>query len=129
MQMRNVGYWMLAGACIGFGFIAFDIIFIVYPCVLIGLGLIAYGIARIGMQGVWAAIVSFGAIPALILWRNVITAPPLCPLATGGNGQLSCGGPASTYTTYTIAAVCFTIVAFIGLMWPLLQSLRMRNAH
>ena len=129
MQMRNIGYWMLAGAFIGFAFIAFDVIFISYPCMLIGLGLIAYGIIRIGINGVWAAIVSFGAIPALILWYDVITAPPLCPLPTGGDVQTTCGGPGSTYTTYTVLAVCFTVIALTGLAWPLLQRFRVRNAR
>ena len=124
MQRRNVSYWLLVGAFIGFGLITFDVIFISYPCLLIGLGLIAYGIARIGMSGLWAAFVSFGAIPALILWYDVITAPPLCPVPPASDLYTSCGGPASTYTTYTIVAVCFTIVAFIGFLWPLFQRLR-----
>ena len=129
MQMRNVGYWMLVGALIGFAFIAFDVIFFSYPCLLTGLGLLAYGIVRIGIGGIWAAFVSFGAIPALILWYDVLTAPPLCPLPAVSDSQISCGGPASTYTTYTVLALCFTIVALIGLIWPLLQRFRVRNAH
>jgi hypothetical protein len=69
-------YWPLAGALIGFGVIA--ILSVGIPFLLLGLILVVFGAVRWGGAGLWAALVGFGGLPALILVWDVTSAPRAC---------------------------------------------------
>jgi len=126
MQKWLLFYWIVAGALIGFGVIG--ILSIGLPFLLIGLGMVVYGIIRFRARGFWAALIGFGTLPAFILIVDIITAPPPCngqPLVLPPNASsVSCG---YIPTSYYILAVFFGAIALLGMAWPLLQRLRSRS--
>jgi hypothetical protein len=74
-------YWVIAGGLVGFGFIG--ILSIGLPFLLVGLGLLIAGVVWWHGRGFWLAVFAFGAVPALILAFDILTAPPparACPL-------------------------------------------------
>lgn len=125
MQNWRLFYWMVAGALTGFGVIG--IFSIGLPFLLIGLGMVIYGVARFKARGFWAALIGFGTLPALILIGDIITAPPPC---TGqvltlppNTSSVSCGYIPDSY--YIMAGI-FGAIALVGMIWPLLRRLRTR---
>ena len=128
MLTKHPGYWAITGTLIGFGLISFDIYFIAYPCLLVGLGLIIYGVIRLGIGGIWAALLGFGTLPALMLVWDIVTAPPPCQ--PGGlslpphTAQLACSYIPPSYFLF---AVLFGAIALMGGAWPLLRRLRTRH--
>lgn len=128
MRAWQILYWLIGGVLMGFGIIG--ILSIGFPFLLLGIGLVAFGIARFWIRDLWAAVMGFGAAPALILWHAIVTAPPPCP--PGGlvvhGGTASCGYMPPSYTEM---AIFFGAVALAGALWPLLAwSLhRRRHAH
>ena len=57
MQTRRILYWALAGALMGFGYIA--ILSIGSPFLLLGLGLVIFGLIRRWFTGFWAFLIGF----------------------------------------------------------------------
>jgi hypothetical protein len=124
-------YWLLTGALIGFGVIA--ILSAGFPFLLLGLILVVFGAIRLGGAGLWAALVGFGGLPALILMWDVTSAPWACAPTTGGTlPNVSYYTCVDTFlgplTTYHVLAFGFGIIALVGLAWPLLHRRSMR-AH
>jgi len=120
MQNQRLLYWLIAGALIGFGLIG--ILSIGFPFIIVGLVLCIYGVIRFRASGCWAAIIGFGALPAVILVLDIITAPPPCTgqaltSPPGGSG-VSCS---SIPSSYYIMALTFGFIALLGAAWPLLQ--------
>lgn len=104
-----IPYWLLTGAVLGVGVIA--ILGIGLLLLLLGLGLLVFGVLRIGARGLWATIVGFGAAPALILQYDVATAPPLCSGVS--HVGMVCGGPTDAYQTL---ALVFAAIAVFGIL-------------
>lgn len=115
-------YWLLTGAVFGVGIIAILSIGIVL--LLLGSGLIVLGAVKMGARGLWAAIVGFGAAPALILQYNVATAPPLC--SSGNYSGAVCGGPTDAYQTLAIG---FAAIAVVGILVGLGLALIRRRSQ
>ena len=93
-------YWALAGALISFGVLgAFSI---GIPLVLIGIYFMSFGLARLEHRGLWAALVGFGAVPVGLLLRN-----------SGSN--------------VIVPILLFGAIAVAGMIWGLLETLRMRK--
>ncbi len=125
MQNWRLFYWMVAGALAGFGVIG--ILSIGLPFLLIGLGMVIYGVVRFKARAFWGALIGFGTLPALILIGDIITAPPPC---TGqiltlppNTSSVSCGYIPDSY--YIMAGI-FGAIALVGMIWPLLRRLRTR---
>jgi hypothetical protein len=129
MLTRRVLYWLLSGALLGFGVIA--ILSIGFPFLLLGLILVIYGAIRLGGAGLWATLVGFGGLPALILIWDVTSAPWACETndALPNVNYYTCVDTfLGTLTTYHVMAFGFGAIALVGLAWPLLHRLLMR-AH
>ena len=126
MQNWRLFYWMVAGALIGFGVIG--ILSIGLPFLLIGLGMVIYGVIRFKARGFWAALIGFGTLPALILIGDIITAPQACTGQTltlpPNTSSVSCG---YIPDSYYIMAVIFGAIALVGMVWPLLRRLHSRS--
>lgn len=125
MAARQLFYWLLAGALIGFGVIG--ILSIGFPFLLVGCGLVIYGIIRFRFRGFWAFLVGFGTLPAIILMVDILTAPPPCtgqPLLLPPHvSSISCGYIPPSY--YNLA-IFFGCTALLGGVWPLLRVLLRR---
>jgi hypothetical protein len=123
-------YWLFAGALIGFGVIA--ILSVGLPFLLLGLILVVFGAVRRRAAGLWAALVGFGGLPALILVWDVTSAPWACATsdALPNIHYYTCVdtflGP---LTTYHVMAFGFGAIALAGLAWPLLHQLLARVHH
>lgn len=114
-------YWIISGGLMGFGFIG--ILSIGLPFLLVGLGMLVVGVTRWGGQRLWLAVIAFGAVPALLLAFDLLTAPPPCPspgtTITLQPGQ-ECGGHYEGY--YGLVAI-FGAIALLGVVWPLVRRL------
>jgi hypothetical protein len=129
--MGQTRYWLLTGALMGFGVIASLSIgfpFLVLGLILVIVGLIV-GALRRRITGFWAVLVGFGGLPALILLWDVTSAPWACLPAGGGFSQpnvnyYTCVDTAvGPLTTYHIIAFGFSVIALLGLAWPLVHHL------
>jgi hypothetical protein len=120
MRTRRPLYWALAGSLMGFGFIG--ILSIGSPFLLLGLGLVIFGLIRHWFGGFWAFLIGFGGLPALILIFDIVTAPPQCPpghiVLPPGVHFYECGGPLDNYR---MLAIIFGAIALVGVAWPLIQ--------
>jgi hypothetical protein len=125
MAARPLWYWLLAGALIGFGVIG--ILSIGFPFLLVGCGLLMYGVIRFRFRGFWAFLVGFGTLPAIILIVDILTAPAPCtgqPLMLPPHvSSISCGSIPPSYSTL---AIFFACTALLGGGWPLLRILLRR---
>lgn len=124
MSIGRALYWLLTGALIGFGVIA--ILSIGFPFLLLGLILVIFGAIRLGGSGLWAALVGFGGLPALILVWDLTSAPWACASPTGEVlpkvNYFSCVDTfLGQLTSYHLLAFGFGLIALVGLAWPLLQ--------
>ncbi len=118
-------YWLFTGAVIGFGVISILSIGILF--LVLGFGLLVFGLIRGWFGGLWAALVGFGGLPALILVWDVTSAPWACisnvaVLSIPHVNYYTC---VDTFfgrvTTYHVLAIGFGIIALLGLAWPLLS--------
>lgn len=125
-------YWLLTGACLGFGVIAILSIGIFFLAA--GVILLVVGALRLGGNGLWAALVGFGGAPALLLLWDVTSGPWGCD--TPGGGTSSQPGvsyytcvqtPIGQLTSYHVMALGFGVIALAGLAWPLLRRLGSRT--
>ena len=130
MAVRQFFYWLLAGALIGFGLIG--MLSIGFPFLLVGCGLALYGIIRSKFRGLWASLVGFGSLPAIILVAQ-LAGSTICTVtssgvtyssgsgSSGGSGSGSCYPP-----SYYSFAIFFGCIALLGAVWPLLRVLLRR---
>jgi hypothetical protein len=134
--MPSIGrilYWLLTGACIGFGVIAILSIGIFF--LLAGVILLALGIIRLGGRGLWAALVGFGVLPAAILIWDVVSAPWACITSGGGESQAGVNyynctqTPIGALTNYHVMAAGFIVLALAGLAYPLVARLRWQGSR
>ena len=128
MAALQLFYWFLAGALVGFGVIG--ILSIGLPFLLVGCGLVIYGIIRFRFRGFWAFLVGFGALPALILAAQLVGSPlPTCTLTSSGLSYTSPPGATSggCYPpAYYMLAIFFGCITLLGVAWPLLRVLLRR---
>jgi len=85
MSLLRACYWLLTGALLGVGVIA--LLSIGIFLLAAGLVLLVVGLIRLRGRECWAALVGFGAFPALILLWDVTSAPWACSQANGLNQQ------------------------------------------
>jgi hypothetical protein len=103
--MKRALYWFVTGACLGFGLIA--ILSIGFLFLLAGMTLVTVGAIRVGARGLWAGLVGFGLLPALLLLYDL-------------SGPIE---PASTAQSYRILAIGFGTIAGLGLILALMLRL------
>lgn len=122
-------YWTITGTLIGVGFLA--MLTIGLPFLLVGLGMLIGGLLFWRARGFWIFLLIVGAVPALILLWDIVTAPPPC--APNGSVRVppgpvgyACGGHLEGY--YLLAAI-FGAIALLGASWRLLQWLRTQKAR
>ncbi|HEY8326381.1 MAG TPA: hypothetical protein VIG77_17940 [Ktedonobacterales bacterium] len=126
-------YWLIVGACFGFGIISILSIGIIF--LVAGLALLIFGAIRFGPARMWAAIVGFGVAPAALLLWDVTSQPWACepanhtvvsPIVPPGTSYTSpnyftCVNTfAGPLTTYHVLAAIFGAIAIVGLLWGLL---------
>ncbi|HET9109718.1 MAG TPA: hypothetical protein VFN78_02720 [Ktedonobacterales bacterium] len=127
MANWRIPYWLLVGALLGLGVISIlSIGLLVLP---VGLILLAFGAIRFGGGRLWAALVGFGAAPALLLLWDVTSQPWACnPGGPGLSGSTTQTGVnyftcVNTFvgplTTYHVMAAIFGAIALVGLLWGL----------
>lgn len=143
MTIGRILYWLLVGALLGIGLIGMMSIgiFLLIP----GLALLIYGAIRLGGRGLWAALVGFGAAPALLLLWDVMSQPWACmpanntvvsPLIPPGapatytspNYFACVSTPVGQLTTYHVMAAGFGAIAIVGLLLGL-APLLWRRGH
>lgn len=128
----RIPYWLLVGALLGFGVIAILSIGIFFLAA--GLLLLVFGASRFGGRRLWAALIGFGAAPALLLLWDVTSQPWACEPANHTIVSSSVP-PGSSYTspnyytcvntfvgpltTYHVLAAIFGAIALVGLLWGL----------
>jgi hypothetical protein len=108
-SMQRTFFWIICGALMGFGLIAFGLGLLPF---LLGAVLALYGVKRIGPEGFWITIVSMGITPALILAYDYLSADP-----------------ATTWfpDNYLYGIVLFVALALGGVVWGLLEARRTSN--
>jgi hypothetical protein len=126
-------YWLIVGACFGFGIISILSIGIIF--LVAGLALLIFGAIRFGPARMWAAIVGFGVAPAALLLWDVTSQPWACepanhtvvsPIVPPGTSYTSpnyytcLNTLAGPLTTYHVLAAIFGAIAIVGLLWGLL---------
>lgn len=127
MSIGRILYWLLTGACIGFGVIAILSIGVFF--LVAGMILLVVGAIRLGGHELWAALVGFGVLPAAILIWDIVSAPWGCITPGGGESRpgvnyFNCVlTPVGQLTSYHVMAAGFIVVALAGLAWPLLARL------
>jgi hypothetical protein len=115
--MRNwrLFYWLAAGLLIGAGLVSFDVYFIAFPIILVGLAMIIVGIFRFKSTEFWAVFIGLGTIPAFILVFDIVTASPPC---TGQIFTIPPGGTSASCSyipqSYYVFAIIFAAIALAG---------------
>jgi hypothetical protein len=72
-SLERTIFWVLSGACMGVGLIAFGLGLLPF---FFGAILALYAVRRIGGQGFWIALVSLGIAPISLVSYHYITADP-----------------------------------------------------
>ena len=128
MRNRRLFYWLLAGFLLGAGLIIFDIYFIAWPVILIGLVMVIVGIFRFRSPEFWAILIGLGGVPAAIFVFDLVTAGPPCTsnglMVPPGGSSASCGNIPQSYYDF---AIFFTVIALMGVGGLLLR--RYRGQH
>jgi len=136
-RIVQVPYWIISGAFIGVGLIAFDVWFIFVSCLVVGLILSILGLLRWRGSYLWAGVIGLGAAPAFFVAYAIVSSLPFCPPQNGrieltippnvpaGTG-VSCGVVPVSY--YVLLAIC-VLVALAGGAWPLLRRMRRRSEN
>ena len=74
LSLQRIIFWVVAGACMGFGLIAFGLG--LTPFVFAAV-VALYGIKRFGSQGFWIMLVSMGIVPLALVSVQYYTADPM----------------------------------------------------
>ncbi len=129
MSAPQVFYWLLAGALTSFGILA--LLSIGFPFLLVGCGLLLYGIIRFKFKEFWAFLVGFGTLPVLILAVQFVGSRlPVCTMTATGFSYTTSPGTTSggCYPPgYYTLAIFFGCIALLGGVWPLLRVLLQRR--
>ena len=116
-------YWIIAGGLTGFALLGGWLL----GLLLGGALLVVSAILWRGKE-FWLAVVAVGALPALILAFDIITAPPPCPttivMTSPDQSYYTCGELGPGY--YELAAI-FAGIALLGIAWPLARWLWTRQ--
>lgn len=107
--------WLVAGLFLGVGVIG--ILSIGLPFLIAGTLLAGWSGRRFGSRGSWAILAGFGLGPAALLTHTLVTTSSGCTPNTGGG--YSC---TQIPDSYSVLAVFFGSVAFLGLAGPLLAG-------
>ena len=109
--------WAFVGALLGVGVIA--ILSIGGLLLLAGVLLGAATIWLTRGRGLWAALTGFGLLPALILFFDILSAPPPCPTVpvVVTSGSFTCGD--GVPPAYPYLALAFLAIAVAGALLPL----------
>ena len=99
-------YWAFAGALMGAGVLAWG--GIPRAGLLIGIFFMSYGLARLEGRGIWAALFTFGAVPAVVLLRSYLTADPSTFFPDGYLGLVA----------------LFGAIMLAGMVWGLIEAVR-----
>jgi hypothetical protein len=116
MRHSHLFYWTTTGALMGYG--AVGILSDGFPFLFVGAGLLIYGLIRRWFGGLWAFLIGFGVVPAILLVLDILTAPATCfqgkpPISTHTTMGLACGGPIALYW---LLALVFAAVALGGVL-------------
>ena len=118
-------YWLVAGALTGFGLLG--ILSIGFPFLLVGCGMLIYGIIRFRFSGFWAFLIGFGGVPLLFLLKQLVGSPmSTCTVTPTGLSYESPPGTTSSGCyppAYYNLAIFFGCTTLLGGVWPLLQLL------
>lgn len=114
--------WAFSGALLGVALISLLAIGWTLLLASILLGACAAWLTR--GRGLWAGLIAFGLLPALILFFAILSAPPPCPTqpVIVSNGSFTCGG--GVPPSYSALAFSFLAVAVLGALIPLAARLR-----
>jgi hypothetical protein len=109
-SMERTIFWVLSGACMGVGLIAFGLGLLPF---FFGAVLALYAIRRIGREGVWIAVVSLGTAPIGLVSYQYITADP----AT------------TSYPSNPLLplAIAFGPIVLLGLLWGYRERHQLRQ--
>ncbi len=128
MHPWRIAYWFLTGGLVGFGLVG--LLSIGLPFLIVGLGLLIIGFLSVGKQGFWAALISFGGVPIILLIRVMFTSLPACPsqqfTPPPGSTSFSCGSVTIPTSYYVLTAV-FGAIVLVGITWPIFQHFRTRH--
>jgi hypothetical protein len=107
LSLQRIIFWVVAGACMGFGLIAFGLGFTPF---FFGAVVALYGIKRFGPRGFWITLVSMGSLPMALVTVQYYTADPRIV----------------TYPTnpLPILALTFGPIIFAGLIWSRIEQRR-----
>ena len=95
-------YWAFAGALMGYGLIGGFGVGI--PLIIFGIFFMSFGLARLERNGLWAALIGFGAVPAGLL------------IYTSGSSDLN------------LAVLLYGAIVVVGAIWGLLEALKQRHS-
>jgi len=134
MSLLRALYWLLVGALLGLGMIA--ILSIGILLLAAGVILLVIGVIRLRGREWWAAVVGFGAFPALLLLWDVTSAPWACESAGGvvQSGASTGGAPQAgvnyytcygSLTSYHVYAIGFGAIALLGILGAFIYMLVM----
>lgn len=114
--------WAFVGALLGVGVIALGSIGWTLLLAGVLLGASTAWLAR--GRGVWAGLIGFGLLPALVLIFDILSAPPPCPTqpVVISSGAYTCGG--GVPPGYITLAIFFLIIAALGALIPLASRIR-----
>jgi hypothetical protein len=73
LSLQRIIFWVVAGACMGFGLIAFGLGLTPF---FFGAVVALYGVKRFGPQGFWITLVSMGSVPMALVTVQYYTADP-----------------------------------------------------
>lgn len=114
-ELARFVYWLVVGAALGVGVIG--ILSIGLPFLVAGLILLLVGSRTVGFRGAAGILIGSGSLPAVLLLRAILTAPPPCTAAIQPGQE--CGAVPATYTTM---AVLFAGLAVLGLLAPMVRG-------
>lgn len=122
-------YWTITGLLLGFGWASAWTIGL--PFLIVGIGLLFYGMVQVGPTSFWAALVGFGIFPTIFLIRIYLIENRCLP----GTGLfIPANAPAGTRASCSFAAgnflesdAFFGGTALIGLVWGFVSVIRRRH--
>jgi hypothetical protein len=102
------------------------------PILSVGAIMLFYGAIRLGSQGVWAAMISLGVVPAAIILYGYFSTDH-CAAGIGyilpANGPRSMDSGCGTFSDNYLESVwVFGAVAFGGMVWGLISVYRARTS-
>ena len=122
---QRVLYWLSAGALVSFGLLSS----VGLPALLAGAAMIVYARRKIGFQGVWAALVGFGAVPGgVVLYAYLAEARGCDPgvdfRIPPGHTGMGC----SFYPEgYISGGVLGGVIVVVGIVWGMVELARDRR--